>query len=427
MTSGDLPEEELAAVMDHLSRCGSCRAYRQGLQGDHQAMAVLSRSMHDRVRSLEKSVIDRVMSGEGIDAEKGHRWWRWIMHTRSGRLVTAATSVAIVIAVLLVLQTMTVSFNAWAEVMEKAINAASCRLRVTNMVNPEHNSIMVFSDIGFSTSVYEGGRNVESMFVDYTDKRVVHVIPPLERAVSMKLGEDLLRVYVEKDPRQFFMLAKEASEHEDLGRRVINGREAVGIRTKGVNPIPELLEEADFEIWADPDTKWPVMIEVRGGSADGTFTKHVRFDDFVWNLSLTEKDFQPDIPDDYELISGIEMEASEDHAIEGLRAFARVTGKYPNALAYTQATIEMWQLIGRRVLSSEVLPIVHQMRAACEFQGKLARDGKDVLYLGDRVRPGDSNRVLMRWKTGTDEYRVIFGDLSAETVRAEELPELESR
>ena len=71
MTSGDLPEEELAAVMDHLSRCGSCRAYRQGLQGDHQAMAVFSRSMHDRVRFLEKSVIDRVMSGEGIDAEKG--------------------------------------------------------------------------------------------------------------------------------------------------------------------------------------------------------------------------------------------------------------------------------------------------------------------------------------------------------------------
>jgi hypothetical protein len=378
------------------------------------------------VRSLEKNVIDMVMSGGESGTAERYRWWRWIMHTRSGRLVTAATSAAIVVIVVLVLQTMTVSFNAWAEVLEKAINAASCRLRVTNMDNPAHNSIMFFSDIGFSTSVFEEGRNVESMYVDYTGKTVVHVIPPLERAVSMKLGDDLLRVYVEKDPRQFFMLAREA-DHEDLGSSVINGRKVVGIRTTGENPIPELLDVAEFEIWADPDTKWPVMIEVRGGSVDGTFTKHVRFDDFVWNISLTEKDFRPHIPDDYELISGIEMEVSEEHAIKGLRAFALVTGKYPSALAYTQATMEMWKLIGKRVLSLEVLPVVHQMRAVCEFQGKLAREDSDVLYFGDRVQPGDSDHVLMRWRTGDDRYRILFGDLRAETVDAEELIELESR
>jgi hypothetical protein len=426
MTSGDLAGEELAAVMRHLSECGSCRAYWQDLQGDHRAMTLLSRSLQGNVQSLEKRVIDRIMSGGESDTAGGHRWWRWIMHTRSGRLVTAATSAAIIVIVVLVLQTMTASFNAWAEVLEKAINTTSCRLRVTNMDNPAHNSITVFSDIGFSTSVFEDGRNVESMYVDYTGKTVVHMIPPLKRAVSMKLGDDLLRVYVEKDPRQFFMLAREA-DHEDLGSRVINDRKVVGIRTKGENPIPELMDEAEFEIWADPDTKWPVMIEVRGGSADGTFTKHVRFDDFVWNISLTEKDFQPHIPDDYELISGIEMEISEEHAIKGLRAFARVTGKYPSALAYTQATMEMWKLIGKRVLSSEVLPVVHQMRATCEFQGKLARDDSDVLYFGDRVRPGDSDHVLMRWRMGEDRYRVLFGDLRAETVGAEELIDLESR
>lgn len=169
------------------------------------------------------------------------------------------------------------------------------------------------------------------------------------------------------------------------------------------------------------------MIEVHGRSADGRITKHVRFDDFEWNLPFSEKDFQPLIPNDYELISSIEMEISESHAIEGLRAFARVTGRYPTALAYTQVTREMWRLIGNRVLSSDVLPVVHQMRATCEFQDKLTRADKDVLYLGDRVKPGDSNHVLLRWKTGEGGYRVLFGDLRAETVGAEDLIELESR
>ena len=71
--------------------------------------------------------------------------------------------------------------------------------------------------------------------------------------------------------------------------------------------------------------------------------------------------------------------------------------------------------------------MVHQMRAACEFQGKLARDDKDVLYFGDRVNPGDADRILLRWKTGRNRYRVLFGDLSAKTVGADDLLELESR
>jgi len=426
MASGDLEEEELAIVMRHLSGCGACRSYWRELQNDHRALTALSRSLQEKVSSLEKNVIDSIMDDRELDARGGRRWWRWIMETRSGRIVTGGVAVAVAAAIFVILQTVTVSFNAWAEVLDRAINATSCRLRVTNMANPAHASIMVFSDIGFSNSVYENGRNVESMYVDYTGKTVVHVLPTLERAVSMKLGDDLLHVYVEKDPRLFFMHARDV-EHEDLGYRIIEGRKLVGIRTKGANPIPELIEEAEFEIWADPETRWPVMIEVRGGSSDGSFTKHVRFDDFQWNLSLSEDDFQPQIPDGYELISGLEMEVSEEHAKKGLEAYARATGVYPDALAYTQATMQMWRLIGKKVLSSEVLPVVHQLRAVCEFQGMLAREGRDVLYFGDRVEPGDTGRVLLRWKTEGDRYRVLFGDLRARTVTARELVELESR
>jgi hypothetical protein len=50
---------------------------------------------------------------------------------------------------------------------------------------------------------------------------------------------------------------------------------------------------------------------------------------------------------------------------------------------------------------------------------------KDPAYYGKTVTPKDADRVLMRWKVSDNEYRVIFGDLHAQTVTAEKLAELE--
>jgi hypothetical protein len=57
----------------------------------------------------------------------------------------------------------------------------------------------------------------------------------------------------------------------------------------------------------------------------------------------------------------------------------------------------------------------------------LAQMGKDVVYYGDSVDPGDSNAVLIQWKLSDNEYRIVFGDLREETVSAEELIRLQSR
>ena len=57
----------------------------------------------------------------------------------------------------------------------------------------------------------------------------------------------------------------------------------------------------------------------------------------------------------------------------------------------------------------------------------LVQQGKDVTYYGDSIDPGDSNAVLMQWKLCDDKYRVIFGDLRAGEVTAEELIKLQAR
>jgi hypothetical protein len=56
----------------------------------------------------------------------------------------------------------------------------------------------------------------------------------------------------------------------------------------------------------------------------------------------------------------------------------------------------------------------------------LVNENKEPAYYGEMVKPGDSSKVLLRWKLDDDQYRIIFGDLSTKNVTAEELAELEN-
>jgi hypothetical protein len=52
-------------------------------------------------------------------------------------------------------------------------------------------------------------------------------------------------------------------------------------------------------------------------------------------------------------------------------------------------------------------------------------DKKDPEHYVKTVTPKDADKVLMRWRVSDNEYRVIFGDLHAETITSEKLAELE--
>jgi hypothetical protein len=51
----------------------------------------------------------------------------------------------------------------------------------------------------------------------------------------------------------------------------------------------------------------------------------------------------------------------------------------------------------------------------------------DFAYYGTTVKPNDKEKVLLRWKLDDGRYEVIFGDLRAETVMAEQLHSLEGK
>ncbi|UCH85341.1 MAG: hypothetical protein JSW50_06540 [Candidatus Latescibacterota bacterium] len=428
MTSGDLSDPELADVMRHLSECGQCRSYWKALQDDHKALTVFTRSHQKQVELVESNVIARILQPEPDRREAGRTsWWRWIMQTKSGRLLAGSTAAAIVIFILVFMQGTSGTFEAWADVIENVRNATSCRCRARELGSDRHEAIKTYSPIGFSQITYEDGEVVERYFIDFAAGTMIHAIPPLELAVSMTVGTKMIDRYVEKDPQAIFTELT-ALDYVDLGQRRVDGREAVGIRAEGRELVPELVENAEIEAWVDVKTKWPIRIDIRGTSADGRIAKRVRFDEFEWNIPVDEDDFQWNIPRAYDVASGIEIEMDEPHAIEGLGGFARVMDRYPPTLAYEQIRPVVWKQLGMRMLTTDVIPEMHRIRATCSFYGKLVREERQVVYFGDRVTPGDPDRVLLRWKTDQDDqYRVVYGDLRAETVNGAALLELEGR
>ena len=64
-------------------------------------------------------------------------------------------------------------------------------------------------------------------------------------------------------------------------------------------------------------------------------------------------------------------------------------------------------------------------RGLSNFVYRLDWEKKDLAYYGLTVTPKDADKILMRWKISDNEYRIIYGDLHAETVSSDKLAELE--
>jgi hypothetical protein len=156
--------------------------------------------------------------------------------------------------------------------------------------------------------------------------------------------------------------------------------------------------------------------------------------DFRWNVVVNPDDFEPNIPEDYRSPAGdiIIPAFNEENAIKGLRLFADAFGKYPVNLEtvgweyrkHTGFDPNSYKDLSdeeRTRKTSEVIQLV----APGFLYTILVEENKDPVYYGETVKPGDADKVLLRWKLDDGQYRVIFGDLHADTVTANVMKELE--
>ncbi len=179
--------------------------------------------------------------------------------------------------------------------------------------------------------------------------------------------------------------------------------------------------------------------------------------DYQWDISVNASEFQPVIPEDFTAFAtdGIKMPGmSEQDAIEGLRLFSEMSGRYPGKITLVELGQEISALSQdmenmkyltdklkklteelsqtqmteeeiRNAVMKKSFEIMQPIQSPGWFYVMLVTDKKEPAYYGQSVTPDDADAVLMRWKISDNEYRVIFGDLSVGNVTAEELAALE--
>jgi hypothetical protein len=233
-------------------------------------------------------------------------------------------------------------------------------------------------------------------------------------------------------------------DHASLGQSVIDGITVEGFQTKDPAYKGGFMGQADFmgqpekvdvKIWVDVNTFLPVRSEENIVTKKGTCVQEVTYN-FRWNIVVDEADFEPDIPDDYTLVGDFTVPAfSEETAIKALRLLVDFAGKYPVNLSIESLKKDAKKLEGYDTTSWKELPANEKARKTNDvfmtilglhlFYETLLEDKKDPAYYGETARPDDNDKVLLRWKLGDGQYRIIYGDLHAETVTPEKLAELE--
>ncbi len=233
-------------------------------------------------------------------------------------------------------------------------------------------------------------------------------------------------------------------KYESLGRSTIDGIEVEGFQTMDPNYL--LYENPGrgqfyVKIWVDVKTRLPVRFEEF--SMGDKMHQHYVMHDFKWDVLVDAAEFEPVIPDDYTRNDVKMPAATEENVIKALKLFADLSGNYPEGTSwvpdYRWSAFKKSDTPAARRLREEIKGLTedekaNRLRDALQplhglhrFYNKVLRgvDGKRPAYYGMTVTPKDADKVLLRWKVSDNEYRVIFGDLRAKTVTAEELAELE--
>jgi len=245
-------------------------------------------------------------------------------------------------------------------------------------------------------------------------------------------------------------------KYENLGRSIINGVEVEGFRTTDPNCrssfsrslIKDPQAEHDVKIWVDVKTRLPVQCEDFGSGLDEMGNPGIIqciATDFEWDVPVTAAEFEPPpVPDGYTVVNKRPEPTDEEVAIQGLRQCVELFGNYLETIddgtdateiiflaiekSDTPAALRLKKKV-KELTEDEKLDRVRSagwpLRRLIWFYVRLVQEKKDPAYYGKTVTPKDADKVLLRWMLSDNEYRVIYGDLRAETVSPEKLADLE--
>jgi len=136
-----------------------------------------------------------------------------------------------------------------------------------------------------------------------------------------------------------------------------------------------------------------------------------------------------DIPPAKRGIVGRMLRINEKDLLLGLRTYADLSGgRYPTSLE-TKNTLKEIETnrLGSNLTDtpkSQKDQMLMDIFFATVFYDKLIREKRSAQYHGDTVSRQDAGKVLISWTESKERYRVVFGDLTAKTLSAEQFTKL---
>jgi hypothetical protein len=145
--------------------------------------------------------------------------------------------------------------------------------------------------------------------------------------------------------------------------------------------------------------------------------------DYQWDVPIDASEFEPVIPDDYIVVTDPKTPtATEENAIQGLKAYADLSGDYPDTLVWialeglVERIKEKVKGLTEEEKAKRLRDIAQGLHETRRWFGQAKRASNRARYYGKTVTPKDADKVLMQWKVSDSEKRVIYGDLHTETV-----------
>jgi len=471
----ELSEQQASEVKQHLADCRQCRSELKKLQAVLECAESMSElSAGQQVYESAKESLLEAVADEATKQPSPRPTirldliWRTIMKNRTTKLAAAAV---IIIAILAGLPFLTNEGPgiALADVLDK-INQTHAymykmSMKITGNMLPsaqEHTiTAIVSDDHGMkwymdTTDPNTGETMTQEVYLLPQQKIAITIMPQKKQYMKMTIDDDMLARMKQQnnDPRAVIMQIMKC-KYTELGRAVIDGVEVQGFRTTDPAFLSALSGDTtsiELTLWVDAENWLPFRSEMEIKSGEKMQISGATYD-YRWNVPVQESEFVPVIPEDFKPFLGdgiMKMPGmNEEGAIEGLSRFAEMTGRYPKTLNMLELAQEIAALKDNQYLKDQLekfkdqmsdqipkderfnalmkksMEIMQPLQSIGYFYMILVADKKEPVYYGESVGPDDADMVLLKWKVSDDQYRVIFGDLTAEDVTADQWNELE--
>jgi len=354
--------------------------------------------------------------------------WRMIMHSKTSKIAAAAV---IIIATLSTMHFCGSSIEgmAWADVVQPLLTAQTIVFNVRSLEG-ENLPIARIMSIGTQRVRSEieissaDGKTVKVIAIcDFDTSQMLTLNPKQKIAaiIDIKGLPEKPENFVEIMRNMITELQHDPNVSiESLGEKEIDGRMAQGLRATDS-------EGNELMIWADSQSSVPIRMELKWRQT------HSEFTDFEFDVVLNESLFSMDIPEGYSTMSKSILSflpltgGTEQDLVETLRSWAEEirNGVFPEDFS-PQAFIDDTPKLRKHIAQGkkEGTDEGPWKFARGWFFCRLLKPENDWHYVGKDVKFGDADSPVCWYRpTGSETYRVIYGDLSIKDVAPENLPD----